>query len=165
MPVTATLGSIEPGSLEIEWNTLTDTAVLGVWLMLQQIQAMGLACGTGRSHAIRPRRWWRTVVLRAAKSSVASTTPPGGAVPAGRHGQDSKSRLQGAAPLAGRRAGDVPPNYGGITYVDAPSMYPNDESGYVKLRYNSAGSTSNPDRGRSRSAHRSGWCPASTRRW
>jgi hypothetical protein len=34
-------------------------------------------------------------------------------------------------------------NYGGISYVDAPSMYPNDESGYVKLRYNSAGSTSN----------------------
>jgi hypothetical protein len=27
--------------------------------------------------------------------------------------------------------------------VDAPSLYPNDESGYVKLRYNSAGSTSN----------------------
>jgi hypothetical protein len=34
-------------------------------------------------------------------------------------------------------------NYGGISYVDAPSLYPNDESGYVKLRYNSAGSTSN----------------------
>ena len=34
-------------------------------------------------------------------------------------------------------------NYGGIAYVDAPSLYPNDESGYVKLRYNSAGSTSN----------------------
>jgi hypothetical protein len=31
----------------------------------------------------------------------------------------------------------------GIAYVDAPSLYPNDESGYVKLRYNSAGSTSN----------------------
>ena len=34
-------------------------------------------------------------------------------------------------------------NYGGLSYVAAPSLYPNDESGYVKLRYNSAGSTSN----------------------
>ena len=34
-------------------------------------------------------------------------------------------------------------NYGGINYVDAPSLYPNDESGRVLLRYNSAGSTSN----------------------
>ncbi|WP_020228541.1 hypothetical protein [Acidovorax sp. MR-S7] len=34
-------------------------------------------------------------------------------------------------------------NYGGISYVAAPSLYPNDESGYVKLRYNSPGSVSN----------------------
>jgi len=46
VPVTATLGSIEPGSLEIEWNTLTDTAVLGVYT-LQQIQAMGLGLWNG----------------------------------------------------------------------------------------------------------------------
>lgn len=31
LPVTATLGAIEPGSLEVEWNTLTDTSVLGAY--------------------------------------------------------------------------------------------------------------------------------------
>jgi hypothetical protein len=50
-------------------------------------------------------------------------------------------------------------NYGGIQYMDAPSLYPNDESGYVKLRYNSAGSTSNHTE-TFRSSRRSSWCQA-----
>jgi hypothetical protein len=41
VPVTATLGSIEPGSLEVEWNTLTQTTGLGVYT-LKQIQEMGI---------------------------------------------------------------------------------------------------------------------------
>ena len=67
--------------------------------------------------------------------------------------------------LAGRRAGQMfRLNYGGINYVDAPSLYPNDESGYVKLRYNSAGSTSNHSETFAFSPSFP-WCPASTRRW
>ena len=40
--MTATLGAIEPGSLEVEWNTLTDEAVLGTYTQ-NQLMEMGVS--------------------------------------------------------------------------------------------------------------------------
>jgi hypothetical protein len=47
LPVTATLGAIEPGSLEVEWNTFTDEAVLGAYT-IAQLQEMGMAVSIWR---------------------------------------------------------------------------------------------------------------------
>jgi hypothetical protein len=143
LPVTATLGAIEPGSLEVEWNTLTDTAVLGAYT-LAQLQEMGvqaawrdptqiarddgsgnvvLNCGTGLTV-------WGTVNY--ATGEVVFNPDVTVRIPRPNYS---------SASIAG--TGRWRLNYGGISYVAAPSLYPNDESGYVKLRYNSAGSTSN----------------------
>ena len=144
VPVTATLGSIEPGSLEIEWNTSDGhRRARGLHAAADSGDGAG-PVERGRSHAVRPRRWCGQCAARR-PSSVASTTPPGGAVPARRHPVKIPSPVYGAQP-SGWASGVGQMfrlNYGGINYVDAPSPIPNDESGYVKLRYNSAGSTSN----------------------
>jgi hypothetical protein len=144
VPVTATLGSIEPGSLEIEWNTLTDTAVLGVYT-LQQIQAMGLGLWNGVDPTQYARDDGAGNVLRAGQV-IGSVNYATGAVqfqpdvtlkiPSPVYGAQRLGWASGVGQMFRL-------NYGGISYVDAPSLYPNDESGYVKLRYNSAGSTSN----------------------
>ena len=144
VPVTATLGAIEPGSLEIEWNTLADTAVLGAYTT-QQIQAMGL----GLLNLVDPTQYARDDgagnVLRAGQV-IGTVNYATGAV---QFQPDVTvqipSPVYSAQSLGLTSAGGqmFRLNYGGIRYVDAPSMYPNDESGYVKLRYNSAGSTSN----------------------
>ena len=144
VPVTASLGSIEPGSLEIEWNTLTETTVLGVYTQ-QQIQAMGL----GLFNLVDPTQYAHDngmgLVLRAGQV-IGSVNYATGAVTF-----LPDVTLKIPRPVYGtQRIGWATDsslmfrlNYAGIDYVDAPSMYPNDESGYVKLRYNSAGSTSN----------------------
>lgn len=144
VPVTATLGSIEPGSLEIEWNTLTDTAVLGVYT-LQQIQAMGLGLWNGVDPTQYARDDGAGNVLRAGQV-IGSVNYATGAVqfqpdvtvkiPSPVYGAQRLGRASGVGQMFRL-------NYGGINYVDAPSLYPNDESGRVLLRYNSAGSTSN----------------------
>ncbi|RZJ63016.1 MAG: hypothetical protein EON49_00250 [Acidovorax sp.] len=144
VPVTATLGSIEPGSLEIEWNTLTDTAVLGVYT-LQQIQAMGLGLWNGVDPTQYARDDGAGNVLRAGQV-IGSVNYATGAVqfqpdvtikiPSPVYTEQRLGWASGVGQMFRL-------NYGGISYVDAPSMYPNDESGRVLLRYNSAGSTSN----------------------
>lgn len=144
VPVTATLGSIEPGSLEIEWNTLTDTAVLGVYT-LQQIQAMGLGLWNGVDPTQYARDDGAGNVLRAGQV-IGSVNYATGAVqfqpdvtvkiPSPVYGAQRLGWASGVGQMFRL-------NYGGINYVDAPSLYPNDESGRVLLRYNSAGSTSN----------------------
>ena len=134
----------EPGSLEIEWNTLTDTAVLGVYT-LQQIQAMGLGLWNGVDPTQYARDDGAGNVLRSGVV-IGSVNYATGAVqfqpdvtvkiPSPVYGAQRLGWASGVGQMFRL-------NYGGISYVDAPSMYPNDESGYVKLRYNSAGSTSN----------------------
>ncbi|HBO80226.1 MAG TPA: hypothetical protein DD502_18980, partial [Cupriavidus sp.] len=126
VPVTATLGSIEPGSLEIEWNTLTDTAVLGVYT-LQQIQAMGL----GLWNLVDPTQYARDDgagnVLRAGQV-IGSVNYATGAVqfqpdvtikiPSPVYTEQRLGWASGVGQMFRL-------NYGGISYVDAPSMYPN----------------------------------------
>jgi hypothetical protein len=140
LPVTATLGAIEPGSLEVEWNTFTDEAVLGAYTFAQ-LQEMGIGVSIWRDPIQIARDDGNgNVILNGA--SVGSVNYAIGQVT---FNPDVSIRIPRpvytAAAING--TGRWRLNYGGIAYVDAPSLYPNDESGYVKLRYNSAGSTSN----------------------
>lgn len=121
VPVTATLGSIEPGSLEIEWNTLTDTAVLGVYT-LQQIQAMGLGLWNGVDPTQYARDDGAGNVLRAGQV-IGSVNYATGAVqfqpdvtveiPSPVYGAQRLGWASGVGQMFRL-------NYGGITYVDVP---------------------------------------------
>lgn len=143
LPVTATLGTIEPGSLEVEWNTLTDTTGLGVYTQ-KQIQEMGIGLwnGVDPTQIARDDGAGRVLLNGSVVGSVDYATgsvvfQPDVTIKIPRPAYTSQRLGWGSAGLMFRL------NYAGIQYIDAPSMYPNDESGYVKLRYNSAGSTSN----------------------
>jgi len=143
LPVTATLGAIEPGSLEVEWNTLTDTAVLGVYTQ-QQLNAMGLGLWNGVDPTQMAHDDGAGHLVREGQV-IGSVNYETGAI---RFQPDVSIRIPrpvyGSQRLGWGSAGTMfRLNYAGIEYVPAPSLYPNDESGYVKLRYNSAGSTSN----------------------
>ncbi|MHA2902602.1 hypothetical protein ACW9FB_08950 [Ralstonia mannitolilytica] len=139
LPVTATLGAIEPGSLEVEWNTLTDTAVLGAYT-LAQLQEMGVQAAWRDPTQIGRDDGSGNVVLNGA--SIGTVNYATGEVI---FNPDVTVRIPRpnytSAAVAG--TGRWRLNYGGLSYVAAPSLYPNDESGYVKLRYNRAGATNN----------------------
>ena len=139
LPVTATLGAIEPGSLEVEWNTLTDTAVLGAYT-LAQLQEMGVRAAWRDPTQIARDDGGGNVVLNGA--SIGTVNYASGAVV---FNPDVSIQIPRpnytSAAITG--TGRWRLNYGGLSYVAAPSLYPNDESGYVKLRYNSAGATNN----------------------
>ncbi len=139
LPVTATLGAIEPGSLEVEWNTLTDEAVLGVYTM-QQLWEMGIAVSIWRDPIqIARDNGSGTVVLNGI--SIGTVNYATGQVA---FNPDVTVRIPrpNYTPVAITGTASWRLNYSGLSYVDAPSVYPNDESGFVKLRYNSPGSTS-----------------------
>ena len=139
LPVSATLGAIEPGSLEVEWNTLTDTAVLGAYT-LAQLQEMGVQAAWRDPNQIGRDDGSGNVVLNG--TSIGTVNYATGEVI---FNPDVTVRIPRpnytSAAITG--TGRWRLNYGGLSYVAAPSLYPNDESGYVKLRYNSAGATNN----------------------
>lgn len=143
LPVTATLGSIEPGSLEVEWNTFTDETVLGLYT-ITQMREMGIGLSSGAW--VDPTQIARddgngNVILN--DTIVGSVNYGTGEVV---FQPDTEIKIPRPLYSAQRigfssRGWQHRLNYSGITYVSAPSLYPNDESGYVKLRYNSSGST------------------------
>jgi hypothetical protein len=139
VPVTATLGAIEPGSLEVEWNTLTDEAVLGAYT-IQQLLEMGVAVSIWRDPIqIARDNGSGAVVLNGI--SIGTVDYATGQVV---FNPDVTVRIPrpNYTAVAINGTGRWRLNYSGLSYIDAPSVYPNDESGFVKLRYNSAGSTS-----------------------
>ncbi|AAU91174.1 conserved hypothetical protein [Methylococcus capsulatus str. Bath] len=138
VPVTATLGSIEPGSLEVEWNTLTDTSVLGAYTLAQLLE-MGVQAAWRDPTQIARDDGNGHVVLNG--SSIGTVDYATGQVTFNPDVTVLIPRpLYTSTAING--TGRWRLNYRGLAYVEAPSLYPNDESGYVKLRYNSAGSTS-----------------------
>ena len=139
VPVTATLGSIEPGSMEIEWNTLTDTSVLGAYTFAQ-LQEMGVSVAWRDPAQIARDDGNGHVVLNGA--NIGTVDYATGAVVFNPDVTIQIPRPNYSSAAIGG-IGRWRLNYGGLSYVAAPSLYPNDESGYVKLRYNSAGSASN----------------------
>jgi hypothetical protein len=140
LPVTASLGAIQPGSLEVEWNTLTDTAVLGAYT-IQQLFEMGVGVSFWRdpTQIARDDGNGNIVLNGSAIGTVSYSTGQVSFNP------DVQVRIPRPVYTASaiRWTGRWRLNYSGLSYVDAPSLYPNDESGYVKLRYNSAGSSGN----------------------
>lgn len=139
VPVTATLGAIEPGSLEVEWNTLTDEAVLGAYT-IQQLLEMGVAVSIWRDPIqIARDNGSGAVVLNGI--SIGTVNYATGQVT---FNPDVTVRIPrpNYTAVAINGTGRWRLNYSGLSYIDAPSVYPNDESGFVKLRYNSPGSTS-----------------------
>jgi hypothetical protein len=148
VPVTASLGAVEPGSLEVEWATYTSEAVLTTYKW-QQLREMGIVDITNTARPIiagvDPTQIARddgagNLLLNGV--NVGAVNYATGAV---LFNPDVTIKIPSpryaAVEIGTTRTYRL--NYSGVDYVDAPSLYPNDTSGYVKLRYNSAGSTSN----------------------
>lgn len=136
LPVTASLGAITAGSLEVEWNTLTDEAVLGVYTS-RQLSEMGYRILVDPTHFARDDGLGN---LKLNGEIIGSVDYSNGAI---LFNPDVDIKIPSpnySTFLSGSR---WRLNYIGMNYVDAPSTYPNDESGYVIVRYNSAGSTNN----------------------
>lgn len=148
VPVTASLGSIEPGSLEIEWTTYTSETALGTYTF-QQLREMGIVDITNTARpvfiGVDPTQYARdngsgAVILNGA--NIGTVNYATGAVV---FNPDVTIRI----PRPNYSATEIGMtwtyrlNYSGLEYVSVPSLYPNDTSGYVKMRYNSPGSTSN----------------------
>jgi hypothetical protein len=137
VPVVATLGAIRPNSLEVEWNTFTDVSVLNAYTTAQLV-GMGLASWP---LTVDPTQIARddgagNVVLNGL--TVGTVNYATGAVV-------FQPDVTVKIPRPNYKVGEALTNgffwrtaFTGITYVDAPSLYPNDTSGSVILRYNSA---------------------------
>jgi hypothetical protein len=132
VPVTATLGAITPNSLEVEWDTLTDTAALGTYTLAQLFE-MNIA-RVDPTHIARDDGAGNVVLNGANVGTVVYAT---GVV-------TFNPDVVIAIPRPNYTVGEqVMPgkwriNFSGISYVNSPSLYPNDTSGRVVLRYNSA---------------------------
>lgn len=138
LAITASLGAMAPGSVQVEWATLTDEAVLDVYTA-RQLNEMGIPWATSVDPTQYARDDGNGLLLRgdAVVGTVHYATGlvewlPDVTVKIPRPLYSSQATGTGRFRL----------NYSGIEYIDAPSLYPNDESGYVKLSYNAPGSTS-----------------------
>ncbi|MBS3018688.1 hypothetical protein DJFAAGMI_01420 [Comamonas sp. PE63] len=140
LAVSAGQGALVPFTVEVEWNTLTDQAVLGVYTR-DQLKEMGVTLvdptqiarddGNGKlmldgvqvgtvNYSTGAVDFNPDVVIKIPKPVYSSSQVSGG----GFNGEVAQYRL----------------NYEGIEYLNAPSIYPNDESGYVKIRFRTTGS-------------------------
>lgn len=142
LPVNAGDTNLVPGSVVVEWNTLTDLSVYGTYTSAQ-LEGMGIGLGqlvdptqeardngSGRlilngkdigsvNYATGDIVFQPDAVIKvpniAYRPQVTSGTAPTAFFP-----QDSRVwRL----------------NYAGINYIDTASIYPNDESGYVNIKF------------------------------
>lgn len=138
VPVTATLGAIIPGSLEVEWNTFTELAVLGTYTT-EQVVEMGIM-------------GIRVDPIQVARDDGAGNLKLNGATvgtvdyATGHIVFQPDVVIKIPRPVYSPAVTSGPKwrlNYSSITYVDAPSLYPNDESGSVTIRYNSSGAGNN----------------------
>ena len=142
--VTAQKIPLIAGTVQVQWNTLTDLAPLKSYTR-DQLAAMGIstlvdpiqfAQDNGAGKLYMGTREVGTVDYTTGvitfNPDVTVRLPDLLYTPArGQTGQPS---------FGGMTAQQWRLNYAGIRYVDAPSVYPNDESGWVKLNYRSTGS-------------------------
>ena len=140
LAVSAGQGALVPFTVEVEWNTLTDQSVLGLYTR-DQLKEMGVTLvdptqiarddGNGKlmlngvqvgsvNYSTGAVDFNPDVVIKIPKPVYSSRQVSGG----GFSGEVAQYRL----------------NYEGIEYLNAPSIYPNDESGYVKIRFRTTGS-------------------------
>ena len=139
VPVTATLGAITASSLEVEWDTLTDLAVLGAYTRAQLVEMGLLSNPVDPTHIARDDGAGNVVLNGVNVGTVVYAT---GLVTVN---PDVTIAIPRTNFTVGNQvtASTWRINFSGITYVSAPSLYPNDTSGRVVLRYvSAAGGTS-----------------------
>ena len=146
VPVTATLGAFVPGSVELEWNTFTSEQVLSTYT-LEQLAEMGVVDITSPARPV----FAGVDPIQIARDDGAGNLTLNGATVGTVNYATGEAVFQPDVtikiPVPDYSATEIGMsrryrlNYNGISYIDAPSLYPNDESGYVKLRYNAPGST------------------------
>ena len=141
LPVNAGAVNLLPGSVSVEWNTLTDMNVLGLYTR-EQLAAMGI-------NAVDPIQTARddaagNLVLNG--SVIGSVNYTTGAILFNPDVTVSIPNIQYASQLV---SGNVMLgtqrwrlNYAGINYTPAASTYPNDETGYVNIKYHTAAGAS-----------------------
>ena len=137
LAVTASLGAVTPGSLEVRWPTLTDEAALSTYTQ-EQLKNMGVGVRVDPTQYARDDAGgalWLGAVRVGTVDYVTGTVV---------FAPDTVIKIpvpQYSSSLIAA-TGKFKLNYEGIAYIDAPSIYPNDESGWVKLLYNAPGATS-----------------------
>lgn len=139
LAVSAGQGALVPHTVEVEWNTLTDTSVLGTYSKAQ-IDEMGvnlvdptqIARDDGAGKLMLGTLQVGTVNYSA--GTLDFNPDVSIQIPKPRY----SARLSAGNAWLGTAQYRL--NYEGIEYVVAPSTYPNDESGYVKLRFRTTGS-------------------------
>ncbi|MBN2855907.1 MAG: hypothetical protein JXK51_06660 [Halothiobacillaceae bacterium] len=137
LALTTSAVNILPGTVQIEWNTLTDTSVLGLYTA-EQLEAMDVrltdptlyakddkAGNLVRNGAVIGTIDYATgAVLFNPDSSIAIPYPQYNRDPQYNRGHSLNGTLFRII-LAG------------IAYTQAPTLYPNDTSGYVNITYRS----------------------------
>ena len=136
------VGALIPGTVVVQWNTLTDVAVVGTYTR-DQIREMGI------STMVDP-------IQHASDNGAGKLLLDGQEIGDVDYGlgeitfrpdvtvQLPKLRysafVQGGQVIGNSNAAAWRLNYAGIDYVAAPSVYPNDETGWVKMQFRAAGS-------------------------
>lgn len=142
LPVEAGATNLLPGSVVLQWNTVTDLTVLGLY-NTEQLRAMGIT-PVDPIHTARDDGAGNIVYNGATIGTVNYAT---GAV---LFNPDTVARIprpnyssqlvSGSLSVSGdSRMWRL--NYGGIVYVNAATIYPPDESGWVKIKYHTEAGT------------------------
>lgn len=145
--LTATLGSVAPGSLEVEWNTFTETTALGSYTAAQVLE-MGIDLPPPPSfparvdpiHIARDNGLGSLFVDNGA-TLVGTINYATGAIKVMPDLTLSLPVPRYTSVAAG--GGKFRLNYSGMNHILVPTLFPPDETGWFKLRYNSPGATSN----------------------
>lgn len=134
LPVSAGVGGLLPGSVSVEWNTFTDMNIFGLYSR-EQLNAMGVNA-VDPIHTARDDTAGNLVLNGAVIGTVNYTT---GAILFNPDVTVSVPDVQYASQLVSGNAGQGTQlwrlNYTGLVYRPAASTYPNDESGYVNIKF------------------------------
>lgn len=134
LPVSAGVGGLLPGSVSVEWNTFTDMNIFGLYSR-EQLNAMGVNA-VDPIHTASDDTAGNLVLNGAVIGTVNYTT---GAILFNPDVTVSVPDVQYASQLVSGNAGQGTQlwrlNYTGLVYRPAASTYPNDESGYVNIKF------------------------------
>ena len=142
LPIDPGATNLVPGSVIVQWNTLTDTSVLELYTREQLLQ-MGITTGVDPIQTARDDGNGKLLLNGVQVGTVNYTT---GAI---RFQPDTTLAIpkpRYVASVASGSAGFLGDsrlwrlNYAGIEYITAPTLYPNDESGWVKVMFYAASS-------------------------
>ena len=137
------VGGLIPGLVNVQWNTLTDVAVTGTYTRAQ-IAEMGISTmvdpiqhvtDNGAGKLFLGDREVGTVDYGVGELTFNPDVTV--KLPLLRY---TTFRTGGGGFVSDSNAWQWRLKYAGIDYVDAPSVYPNDETGWVKIQFRAAGS-------------------------